>query len=135
MFGDGLIHVQAGLVEPRVAAPVLHRDDGQVGVDLLLGIEQPRQLADRHAVPDWHRRQVAGEADRRLVERRALDLHAADRVRPVEHDDGDLAGGGLLQDVGHRRHVGVEARADVLQIDDDRVEPASVSAVGRRVAP
>ena len=64
---------QPGLVEPVVAAPVLHRHDGQIGADLLLAVEQPRQLADRHAVPDRHR-QVADEADRRRRPAPALRL-------------------------------------------------------------
>ena len=43
-------------------------------------------------------------------------------IRPIEHDDRHLPLRRLLHHIGHRRHVGVEARADVLQIDDDRVE-------------
>ena len=56
---------------------------------LVLGVEQPRQLAERHAVADRHR-EVGGEAERRLVQRRPLDGEAVDRVRPVEHDDAQV---------------------------------------------
>ena len=59
----------------------------------------------------------------RPVERRPFDLEAVDRIGTIEHDHRDLALGRLLHHVRHRRHVGVEARADVLQVDDERVEP------------
>ena len=48
-------------------------------------VEEPRELADRHAVP--HRDRI--QADERLearLEHRALDRDAADRVRPVADD-------------------------------------------------
>ncbi len=45
-WATGLIQGSAGVVEPVVAPPVLHRDDGQVRADLVLGVEQLRQLAD-----------------------------------------------------------------------------------------
>ena len=69
MFGDGLIQGSPVSSNQR-RAPVLHGDDGEVRADLVLGVEQLRQLADRHRVADRHRREVAGESDRRLVERR-----------------------------------------------------------------
>ena len=76
----------------------------------------------RHAVTDRHR-EVTDEAELRLVERRAFDLEAVDRVGAVEHDDRQLPLRRLLHHVRHRGHVGVEARADVLEVDHDRVEP------------
>ena len=90
MFGDGFTHGEPGVVEPVVAPPVLHRHDGQVGADAPLAVEQPRQLADRQAVADRHR-QVADEAVAAGVLRRPFDVEAVDRVRPIEHDDRQLA--------------------------------------------
>ena len=121
MLGDGLIHGRPVSSNQSSPLPVLDRHDGQVGADVVLAVEQPRQLPHRHAVADRHR-EVADEAELRLVEHRALDLKPVDRVRPVEHDDRHLPLRRLLHGIGHRRHVGVEARADVLEIDDERVD-------------
>ncbi len=88
---------------------------------------QPEQLAEGQAVAD---REAEG-ADERLVagaEEVPLDHLAAQRVGAVEHPD--LAAG------GHRRlggpdgggGVGVVARADVLEVDQQQVEPGE----GRR---
>ena len=114
--------LEAELVEPAVARPVPHRDHVEVAADLRLDVEQLRQFAQRHAVPRRHRRDVAGEPDAALVERGAFDLPAANRVRAVEHDDANLPLRRLLHHVRHRRAVGVEADAHVLQIDHERVD-------------
>ena len=73
-------------------------------------------------VPDRHWREVAGKPELRLIERRSLDLKTVDRVRSAEHDHRQPAFRRLLEDVGHRGRVGIEARADILQIDDECVE-------------
>ena len=96
----GLVHVahvgrridpgQRRVVEPVVAPPVLHRHDRQVRADLVLGVEELRQLAERHPVPDRHRREISGEPDRLLVERGSFNLPAVHRVRPVQHEDRQL---------------------------------------------
>ena len=65
-----------------------------------------------------------------LLERRTFDLEPVDRVRPIEHEDRDLPLRRLLHHVRHRRLVRVEARADVLDVDDHRVD-ALQHLVGR----
>jgi hypothetical protein len=65
------------------------------------------------------------EADERLepgLQQLAFDRDPADRVRPIadDHRQADAAGG--LQAVRHRVDEGVDARADVLQIDHEDVE-------------
>ena len=86
-------------------------------------VEQARQLADRHAVT--HRdRELADERFEAGRERRALDVHAVDRVGPVAHDHRHAVARARAQAVGHRVDVGVDARADVLQVDDEHVEAA-----------
>ena len=80
---------QAGLVEPLVAPPVRHGDDGQAAAPHpLLLVEQLRQLAHGHAVPHGHGRKIGDEAAG-LV--RPGDLRFASRSPgwPIEHDDGD----------------------------------------------
>ena len=69
------------------------------------------------------------------IEHRPFDVLAADRVRPIAHDDADAVPARGAQAVGHRVDVGVDARADVLQIDDQHVDVARASrAVGSRVS-
>ena len=64
-------------------------------------------------------------ADERLEtrhEHHAFDLRAADRVGPVADDDLQAVLARGLQAVRHRVDVGVDADADVLQVDDEHVE-------------
>ena len=57
------------------------------------------------------------------TERRAFHRHAADRIGPIADDDRHAVAGAGPQAVGHRVDVGVDAGADVLQVDDQHVEP------------
>ena len=90
---------------------------------LVLGVEQPRQLAERHAVADRHR-EVADEA--RVPPCRATGPSIW--KPPIGFGRSSTTTGSLRFAASsmherHRRHVGVEADADVLEIDDDRVDP------------
>jgi hypothetical protein len=62
--------------------------------------------------------------------RSALDRDAAQRIRPVEHDDRDAGPRRRAQRQRHRPDVGVVAAADVLQIDDQHVDALQLG--GRR---
>ena len=57
-------------------------------------------------------------------EHRPFDRDAADRIRPIADDHLDAVPARRAQAVRHRVDVGVDARADVLQIDDQHVEAA-----------
>ena len=54
----------------------------------------------------------------------AFDRGAADRIRPIADEDLHAVPGGGAHAVGHRIDIGVDARADVLQVDDEHVDPA-----------
>ena len=54
----------------------------------------------------------------------SFDLLAADRIGPVADDDVHAVARGGAHAVRHRVDVGVDARADVLQIDDQHVDVA-----------
>jgi hypothetical protein len=100
--------------------PSLHGDHLAFERELAAADEPPGELAEREAVAD---RQRAG-ADEALpagAQEGAFD-RAADRVGPVEHPDRLAARRGFLEDVPQRRHEGVDARADVLQVDEQQVE-------------
>ena len=56
-----------------------------------------------------------------LLEQQALD-RPADRVRPVEHPDRLAVPRGRLEHVAQRRDERVDARAEVLQVDQQHVE-------------
>ena len=55
-------------------------------------------------------------------EHRTFDLAAADRVGAIADDGLDAVLAAGPQAVGHRIDVGVNARADVLEVDDEDVE-------------
>ena len=75
--------------------PTAHRDDLQIEIELLDGVAPHRDLARRHAVP------VGTTPGRRTLEsgrdRPALDVDAADRVRPVEDAEALLRPGARAQ--------------------------------------
>ena len=84
-------------------------------------VKEPRQFADGHAVPHGngelpHEALVAG------VEHRAFDRGAADGIGAVADDHLDAVTCAGAQAVGHRVDVGVDARADILQVDDKHID-------------
>src|SRR6266850_3801022 len=85
-------------------------------------MEPRRQLAEREAGTRGQRIET-DERRERGVRHVALDADAAERVRPVEHDDGDAGARARTHGEGERPLEGVVARADVLKIDDEGVEP------------
>ena len=64
------------------------RDDLEIGPDAEVLVEQPRQLADRHAVARRNG-ELADEGLAARLERDALDVDAADRIGPIADDDLD----------------------------------------------
>ena len=72
-------------VEVHVAAPAFHRHDLEVGADAELLVEQPRQLADGHAVPhrqrDTGRRTTRSRAPASALRPRCRRSGSADRRR------------------------------------------------------
>ena len=112
---------EAGLVEPRVAAVAAHGHDGDVRADFSLRIEQSGKLAQRHGVLHGHF-EVGDERFQPGFERRSAHARRADRIGPVEHDHLHASLGSFLHKVGHCGGVGVEAHADILDVDHHRIE-------------
>src|SRR5690606_18035166 len=104
-------------------------DNLQVHIDAELRLEEPGQLSYSHAVPYGD----AVKADETLfavIEHRARNVHAINRVRAVENEETNAVVGGCLHRVTHRRDVGIEAGADVLDIEHDCVD--TLEHVARR---
>ena len=95
-----------------------------------LGVIELRQFADRHAVAHGHV-MPCGEA-RVAIAHGTFDEHAADRIRAVEHEEFQFRIGRGGEAFADRGDVGVEAAADVLDVEDERVEPGEL--FGRRRA-
>ena len=123
MFGDGM--TQGSRVWSQYMSRC-HRSIGAISSVAPMPkciVEEPRQLADRHPVA--HRdRELADERLEARHQRRALDLDAANRIRPIADDDRDAVAGRGAQAVGHRVDVGVDPRPDVLQVDHQDVDAA-----------
>ena len=112
----------AGFGIEHVAPPAGHRHDCQIGADAKFAVDVSRQLADRQAVPQ----RDGGAADEAVigrVEQRPFDDGSADRVGPIEDDDGNPALGAGYRGNAHRPDERIDARAHVLQIDDEDIEP------------
>ena len=67
-------------------------------------------------------RVIRDEREFVAVSNRAFDVETADRIRPIQNKDRQLNLCGFLHHVTKRRDVGIEPRADVLDIVDKRVE-------------
>ena len=105
----------------RLASPALHRHDLEIGSEPEMIVEQASQLTDRHPMP--HRDRVL--PDERLEsadKHRSFHGQAADGIRPIADDRLDAVLTTSRQAIRHRVDVGVNACADVLQVDDQRLD-------------
>ena len=95
-----------------------------------VAVTVPGELTERQAMADRHGRKIAGEPNAAGVENRPFDDVARYGIRPVEHDDRLADARGCAHCIDHCPNVGPGACADVLQVEDERVESAE-HAVGR----
>ena len=124
-LGLGLIQTRSGgQPKPgrRVGLPALHRDHAIIDVELEMVDEPMAHLAQRQPVPHRHR-PGADEALPAGPQRQPLD-RAAGGIGPVEHPDRLAVRRRRLEHVEQGGDEGVDAAADVLQIDQDHVERA-----------
>ncbi len=93
----------------------------QVELELQLVLKQAGQLANRQAMPHGQ----AMKADERFaprIEHGPGDIDTADGIRPIKHDESLAVLGTGLHRFAHRRFVRVEPRANILNVEDDRVD-------------
>ena len=134
MLGDGATQARPVSSIQHVAPPAGHRHDFQLGADLLLALIS---RASSPSVRPWRSGIVAPPTKLSIarLQQRPFGDAAADRIRPVEHDDADAGRGAGDQALLHRPDERIDPRADVLQIDrpGNRARRAS-RRVGRRVS-
>ena len=74
--------VASTVLEEVVSAPILHRNNVQIAIDMILGVEKLRQLSDSKAIA--HRqRKVRRERDLVRIQHRPFDNITAHRIGPV----------------------------------------------------
>src|SRR5712664_34661 len=113
--------LHAGALKKIVAMPIPHGNDVKVGADVILGVEELGELANREAVA--HRQwKIPDEICFVGVEHRSFHDFTAERIGPIEHEKSDVAFRGFLHAVSHRCRVRVESDAGVLNIEDERVD-------------
>lgn len=119
---------EAGGIEVLIAGPVLDRDDGEVEVEFVFGIEHVGEFSDRHAVADGDG-VMAGEVFFSLVDG-SVDGETADGIDAIEDEEGEIVFRGGFHGEAHGRDIGVEAGADILNIEDERIEAGELIGGG-----
>ena len=124
-LGLGLIHTRSG-GQPKPGAssglPALHLDHPVIDVELEVVDEPAAELAQRQAVAHRHR-PGADEALPARAQRQPFDRPPGG-IGPVEHPHALAVLGRGFEHVEQRRDEGVDPAAEVLQVDQDRVERA-----------
>ena len=127
MLGDGKTHGSRGVPLEHLPPPAAAGDHREREVEVALLPVKGRQFADGQAVADGHVVHAA-ETSEAGAKRRPFHVAPADRVRPVENEEAELRARGGLHAEEHGGLVRVIARADVLDVEDQRVEPAQRGA-------
>jgi len=112
---------QLGRVKIVAAMPTPNFYNLQVDIDSHFDVEQAGEFAHSHSVTN----RQAVKADEGLlavIQNRASNVYAVDRIRTVEDDKPDVAVSRRLHRVAHRRNVGIEARTDVLNIKHNSID-------------
>jgi len=102
--------------------PARQRDDVQLCAECAAVVHVARQFAGRQAVADGD----GQDADERLEptpDTRPFHRCAADGVGPVQHDHAAARAGRAAQQVVQGADEGVEARADILHIEQQDIHP------------
>ena len=92
-------------------------------VQPLLALDHAGELADGQAVHDGDR-VLADEGAQRRLQHESRDVVAAERIGPIENDEGDARCSGRLHGEPHGRDVGVEANADILNVENQDIHVA-----------
>ncbi len=100
--------------------PILHGDDVKVGADMIFGVEELGELSNREAVTQ-RQGKITNEIRFVSVKHGAFYDFTAQRVRPVEDKERDVAFGGFLHAISHRCGVRVKPHAGVLNVKDECV--------------
>ena len=121
MFGDGLIHVRfvsSNHIERRQPSILITRRSAPIFRCLLKSwanspIVRPCRSRDRV---------IRDERELVAIRDRTFDVDAADRIRTIQNKHRKLHLRRFFHQVTERGNVGVETRADVLNVEHERVE-------------
>ena len=125
MFGDGSTHGNPVCSKAISRRQPSHGITSSSTLSLQFGAIEPGEFADRQAVSRRNRVR-ADETLEPGTQRRPFDVDSAKRVRPVEHEHRELVLRCGFEAVEHRRLKRVVPAADVLKVDDERVEAAKL---------
>jgi len=116
----GALTERPAVARRAVRFPSLHFDDAAIDIETKAVHEPLRRLAQRE--PMSHRqRSCTHETLPARAQPQPLD-RTARRVGPVEHADRLAPLGGCFENVAQRREEGVDAAAQILQVDQQHVE-------------
>ena len=115
------------MVEPGEGISSFAGDDGEVGGEFPLVVDEEGEFADGHAVAEGDF--VDADEGSGLGVDGAFD-EGADGVGAVEDDEADFGGGGGFEAMGEGGDVGVEAAADVLDVENEGVEAGELGGGG-----
>ena len=121
MLGEGITQGRPVVVPIHVARPALHRHDLELGAEARCSLNS---RASSPTVMPWRigMRIQPDEGFVARLQRRTFDRDAADRIGAVADDDGDAGARGGAQAIGHGVDEGVDARADILDVDHEHVD-------------
>src|SRR6185503_6757553 len=107
-------------VKPIAAHPSLHRNYGELGVDVVFGIEHLRQLPESHSMP-YRYGAVIGKVLAPGLGHGPLDHRAHQRIGSVQYENGDACFRRRFEEVSERRLISVETNPSVLNVNGDRI--------------
>src|SRR5262249_49063691 len=122
-IGRGRDPRQTGPGVPHRPFPAVHPDDFEIAPDAEFLVEQQRQLAHRHPVAHRYR-EHSNKGGKTRLEYVSLDLHAVNRIGPVENDEPLAALACGLHCQGHRIYESVHPSSDILDIEHKHIHLA-----------
>ena len=127
MGGGGMGPGLGAFIEPAERVTAGAGDDFEVELPAAFGADEEGEFAEGHAVAEGD--VVDADEGGGFGVRRAFD-GGADGILAVEDDDAFAVGGGGFHAVDEGGEVGVEAAANVLEINDEGVEIAELGGGG-----
>ena len=104
-----------------IAAPIDHGDDRQRTVKPEFFVDQLGDLGRGKSVTVGNRIET-NKGQVASLDEVSFNQLTSDRIRPIENDELDVITSTGFHPMGHRPNIGVVARANVLNVKDERIE-------------